>query len=108
MLLVPMTDSEFERFSKRSVADYAAEKVRSGEWSESNLSLRPRRPFDHCYQMDVVLSTIGSWYCALAHNRQLLDRCGTRHKYALINPLLTFTTSTSTPNTGGKVMQSRR
>ena len=35
MLLVPMTDSEFERFSKRSVADYAAEKVRSGEWSES-------------------------------------------------------------------------
>ena len=43
--LIPMTQAEYEVFLERTIPEYAEDKVRSGDWAESEALERSRREF---------------------------------------------------------------
>jgi len=45
--LVPMTESEYQVYLARAVAEYAADKVQAGNWSEAEAIEQSRLSFEH-------------------------------------------------------------
>ena len=43
--LIPMTQTEYEVFLERTIPEYAADKVRAGQWAESEALERSRKEF---------------------------------------------------------------
>lgn len=44
--LLPMTQTEYDAFLNRTIPDYAADKVRAGQWAESEALERSRKEFE--------------------------------------------------------------
>jgi GNAT superfamily N-acetyltransferase len=83
--LVPMTDAEFTAFLERTVAEYAAEKVRSGNWPAGDAAERSRQehqrllpqglqtPNQHIYTLQVegLPEPVGDvWLAVEAHGEK--------------------------------------
>lgn len=47
VILVPMTESEFEAYLEKAVPEYAADKARAGDWSEPEALERSRESYQH-------------------------------------------------------------
>src|SRR5688572_22938449 len=45
--LLPMIQPEFDIFLERSIPEYAADKVRAGNWTEAESLERSRKEFEH-------------------------------------------------------------
>jgi ribosomal protein S18 acetylase RimI-like enzyme len=52
--LIPMTESDFQRYCERAVAEYAEEHVRSGRWSEEEAYEQARRQYQELLPQGVA------------------------------------------------------